>query len=486
MDKLSKNFLNIKYKEDIKSDKFNINHCNKWKKNKYINPLNSKDIHLNDIIYKAIKKKCYKLNDEKFIKLHNINISHCNKWEKKKYINPLNQTKIKHNSDTYKQFKRICKILKSPISSSITLIEDKLEPYNINLKYNIKYRSQYYKILHDYIKKINIKNTNNCIKYKHIDNKSLYIIGNRIILEQKIGTPSKNGSIYLSYYRSSKKSENPKYTLGYFTVKIFKDNRLNRFEITVLNILTKIALKNECPHFPITYGTLECKDNTTTDNSINSSISTDNIKGPIESRLLKNNLLYQINEFADGDFFQFQEKNSQDELLILNAILQIYLSICFFHNKLTSYHADSHSGNFLYHKIKTGGYFYYKIYNTYYYIKNNGYLWVIWDFSFTNKIIDKNMTIVCDFEKIMKDLLRNNMLLYLEPEYKNILRDINTIIIKNPEYNSYDYTKIDKLQKNLLRTLIHKIPPSIITKIKPHDDEIINKTPYVLSDIVYE
>lgn len=485
MDKLSNNYLNNKYKEDIKSDKFNINHCNKWKNNKNINPLNNNKITINDIIYKAIKKKCYKLNDEKFIKLNNINMSHCNKWKENKKINPLNKTKINYNSDTYKQFMRICKILKSPISSSITLIKNKLVPYNVNLKYNIKYRSQYYKILHDYINRINLKNTNNCVKkYKYIDNKLSYIIANRIILEKQIGTPSKNGNIYLSYYRSSKKSENPKYTIGYFTVKIFKDSILNRVEIEVLNILTKIALKDECPHFPITYGTLECKDNTIIDNSI-TSISTDSIKGPVESRLLENNLLYQINEFADGDFYQFQKKNSHDELLILNAILQIYLSICFFHNKLKSYHADSHGGNFLYHKIKTGGYFYYKIYNTYYYIKNNGYLWVIWDFSFTNKVINKNMTIVCDFEKIMCHLLLADMLVYLKPVYKNILREIYNTIIIHYKYEM-DYKCIDKMQKLLLRTLINKIPPSIITRIKPNDDDIINKKPYVLSDIVYE
>jgi hypothetical protein len=46
---------------------------------------------------------------------------------------------------------------------------------------------------------------------------------------------------------------------------------------------------------------------------------------------------------------------------------------------------DAHWGNFLYHKIKPGGYIHYKIYDNDIYIKNMGYMWIIWDYMIKKK-----------------------------------------------------------------------------------------------------
>ena len=88
---------------------------------------------------------------------------------------------------------------------------------------------------------------------------------------------------------------------------------------------------------------------------------------------------------------------------------QIFISIMFFHYYTNSHHNDAHSGNFLYHKIKPGGYFHYNIYGKDYYLENIGYLWVIWDFglathfSKTRKIGTTNFqkTISTDYYKII-------------------------------------------------------------------------------------
>ncbi len=45
----------------------------------------------------------------------------------------------------------------------------------------------------------------------------------------------------------------------------------------------------------------------------------------------------------------------------------------FFYQETKYFHYDSHWGNFLYHKIKPGGYFHYNIFGNDYYIENYGF-----------------------------------------------------------------------------------------------------------------
>jgi hypothetical protein len=52
-------------------------------------------------------------------------------------------------------------------------------------------------------------------------------------------------------------------------------------------------------------------------------------------------------------------------------------------------HNDTHYGNFLYHKIKPGGYIKYTIKNETFYVENLGYLWVIWDFGISTQLNSK-------------------------------------------------------------------------------------------------
>ena len=58
----------------------------------------------------------------------------------------------------------------------------------------------------------------------------------------------------------------------------------------------------------------------------------------------------------------------------------------FFNYYTNRAHMDTHPGNFLYHKIKAGGYFHYELFGVDYYLENIGILWVIWDFDLSLKI----------------------------------------------------------------------------------------------------
>ena len=111
----------------------------------------------------------------------------------------------------------------------------------------------------------------------------------------------------------------------------------------------------------------------------------------------KNYYNVYINELANTDLRHFlndydnNDPNSEyTEELFLNAVAQILMSIASLHN-VGIKHNDTHYGNFLYHKIKPGGYIKYTIKidsNTRetYYVKNLGYLWVIWDFGISTQL----------------------------------------------------------------------------------------------------
>ena len=91
--------------------------------------------------------------------------------------------------------------------------------------------------------------------YKYgTDGKPIYIIGNNIILKKQIGTESENGVIYLS-------SMKDKYNnIFKYVIKIVIDNKENRKEIKLLKIVSEVVINRKCPHFPILYMNIKCKD----------------------------------------------------------------------------------------------------------------------------------------------------------------------------------------------------------------------------------
>ena len=108
---------------------------------------------------------------------------------------------------------------------------------------------------------------------------------------------------------------------------------------------------------------------------------------------LKDEKNYNVyaNELADGGDLEnflnsYDEPNSTiNQNIFLNAVAQIIMSIASLHN-IGIRHNDTHFGNFLYHKITPGGYIKYTINNKSYYVKNLGYLWVIWDFGISTQL----------------------------------------------------------------------------------------------------
>lgn len=102
-----------------------------------------------------------------------------------------------------------------------------------------------------------------------------------------------------------------------------------------------------------------------------------------------------ISEIANGDFKKFIKQHPSDTIFS-NAIAQIFMAIASFHSKKIM-HNDTHNGNFLYFKVKPGGYIKYTIEGQEYYIENLGYIWIIWDFGICTPIY-RNYDYMRDYE----------------------------------------------------------------------------------------
>ena len=466
--------------------------CDKWLQDKTINPETKRKIKENGTIFNKLSKKC---SPKETLTQKDI----CSKWLQDKTINPETQRKIKENGEIYKKLSKLCslnqkvKLISPPESletrkkKAVKKIHKLLMPYINRITANIIDRVNYFTIIKRYL--LSIKDVNNCLRLYNIDEKTKHItyrIGKRIILDKKIGTPSVYGIVFLSHFKSNMKYGTKFDKLNKFAIKITDQSAGNKQEIKILETLTKAVIELKCPHFPISYGSLICNNSRIKSNNPDDySIVKDKHKNKIINKqyypdiINKNkSLLIQINELASGDLHSLLKQPIQKD--VLNYMTQIFISIMFFHYYTKSHHNDAHSGNFLYHKIKPGGYFHYNIYGKDYYLENIGYLWVIWDFglathfSKTRKIGTTNFqkTISTDYYKIIDTF-----------GYYNVVMTANEVNIRKILYNEistyyviYDYSRMRELQEKILNLLLANVPS--FTTIKP--SKIINKTPYII------
>ena len=244
-----------------------------------------------------------------------------------------------------------------------------------NFDERIKKYNMYYKYLSKY-------NINQClnIEGKKNDNITYSLANDNIKLVKKIGKDGAYGAIY----ESKGKSEGE---LFKFASKIMEVNDDNLNEIKILKEVTNIVLRKNNPHFPIMYYNFICN----------------NLQENANLPPYVNNKKYyvNINELASGDASEYILNNNMNEILMNNAIVQIFISIFSFHS-IGYIHTDTHWGNFLYHKVKPGGFIQYIINGRDLYIPNIGYLWVIWDFSFVDKFTTKDY--MTDYLLIMNSL----------------------------------------------------------------------------------
>ena len=413
----------------------------------------------------------------------------CDKWSINKKINPETMRKIKENGPVYKKLEKKCSLMQKKESdikkiNAFMKINKLFIPYINRNSVNIIDRINYFLIIKKYL--LTIKKVNNCLRLYNIDpinRLPIYRIGKNIILDKHIGLPSKHGIVFLSHFKSNIKYGTKFDKLNKFTVKITNQSKNHKKEIEILKIITQQVIELKCPHFPISYGYLRC-DNTTLISNYSDDYSIVKDKH-LDSNLLpeiinKNKKIYiQINELASGDFINILITTKKN---LLNNIIQMFISIMFFHNATNYYHNDAHPGNFLYHKIKPGGYFHYNIYGKDFYLENIGYLWMIWDFglvkSFKEAKKDK-IAINIDYSKYiitLNKLIDNIKFIRLTSKEKSIKNKLFTLI--ETYNNEIDYKKIKNMNGKILTFFTNYISSSFITT-KPLN--IINKIPYVIN-----
>jgi hypothetical protein len=458
--------------------------CEKWLENKNKNPTSLRKIKETGAIYKSLKSKCTKILNK-----NSKNI--CEIWLNNKNINPETLRKIKETGTIYKNLLKKCSLNKNNAANKIQKI---FTPFIKRVSANIIDRINFFLIIRKYITSINKKHKNICMrlyKYDKTTNLPIYRLGNHIILDNQIGSKSAYGIVFLAHYEKDINNQHNLNKLNKFAIKIINYSINNEIEYNVLTELTKQVILFKCPHFPITYGLIKCDNKNIRSNYeipiLNKIKETEINKTKNYPKLINDNnsLYYQINELASGDFNKYRVYYRNNYEYLLNSIAQIYISIMFFHKYINAFHNDAHAGNFLYHKIKSDGYFHYNIYGKDYYLKNIGFLWVIWDFGliqpFSNsKVINndkfgkykKSINICTDYIKPIAKILEHSY------NFNPIVIKYLTYIIKilNKYSNTTNILSLSNLNKELLKVMCNNI--STFTTIKP--ENIINKKPYII------
>jgi predicted unusual protein kinase regulating ubiquinone biosynthesis (AarF/ABC1/UbiB family) len=195
-----------------------------------------------------------------------------------------------------------------------------------------------------------------------------------------------------------------------------------------------------------------------------------------------------VNELANGDLQEFMLKEYDNYKKVNNALAQIYIAILSFHS-IGYTHNDAHWGNFLYHKVKPGGYIKYVINGYDVYLENLGYLWVIWDYGQTT-ILD-NLNIFITLDDYMKVIYAFNNKIHdgWVPNELRISKNTRDLVTKLSNiFKDIIKPKDKKRVKNvsfdvvLFESIINDTELFIRSEELSRDSKIINAKPYIIKN----
>jgi hypothetical protein len=335
-----------------------------------------------------------------------------------------------------------------------------ITPFINRISARIESRIEYYDQLFKVLSQISEQQ---CLNFFNETNgKKQYTLGDNmeILLSKQIGTDSKYGVVYLSNLNIQYKR------LYKFAVKIMKNSIGNIKETKLTQDVSNLTLRNINPHFPILYKKFVCN------------TPPDSYQYP--KLIFKSKYIMLLSELANGDLktVVYDPAFHTNLEVVKNAIQQIYIAILSFHIHTNQIHKDAHWGNFLYHKIKPGGYIHYKIYGVDVYLKNLGYLWIIWDYGMATKQTYENS--YRDYDRVIYAFVNNTpRSRYGWIETKDFVYSNDVVTLVESVFDSIrlldqeKYLWIDKLLKSRLFSK---------ELVKPPNSEILNfGNPYVLN-----
>ena len=300
-----------------------------------------------------------------------------------------------------------------------------------------------------------IEDTDNRIKYYErikklmkgiddirIEGDKIYIGNIKII--KKIGSDSKNGLILLGELDNYK-----------IALKITKYNPKKTNELETFKMVSNAVINNETNNFPMLY-----------DYKIYEAIKDFERFPKIFHKFIKNKFIIYFNEIADGDLKEFLNENYDNDELIINALYQVLMSLVYFYKITGKFHNDSHSGNFLYHKISLlNKDFEYINEGNKYKIKNLGYLFVIWDLEKSSEFHKHKYRINTDIEKLLMEFLNENDIIkgFMSSKkpygkrVKMIVMDLYKNLILNNKVSFYELGYSPEKMKELITIIFKKI-----------------------------
>jgi len=351
-----------------------------------------------------------------------------------------------------------------------------LYPFINRASSNIYNRIYYYKRIVKFLNIIKTKKNKYCL-VPDKNNENVYYIGN-IKLKKQIGSESINGMVFLASFQDKLQK------IYKYAVKLSKITT-DKLEIEMFKLLSNAVITKQSPHFPIMYGNTSCLS------------FTPNPKLPkllIDRKINKYELIYM--ELANGDLKSIIYSNQkQSQAFYINTLVQCIMSLIFFYHITGKIHGDANSGNFLYHKIKSGGYFHYKIFGKDYYLENIGYLWMLWDYEFAKQFIYVSRDrLFIDFYKILNLFIPynegglNKAEYFINDDNKLTIKSLKQILLSKNANDNINKIKFSNDILNYFSILIlnyfeeHKY---ILTSL-PLDAEVINKKPYEITKILFK
>ncbi len=275
-----------------------------------------------------------------------------------------------------------------------------------------------------------------------IEGEDIYIGNIKII--KKIGNKSKNGLILLGELDNYK-----------IALKITKYNPKKTNELDTFKMVSNAVINKKTNNFPMLY-----------DYKIYEPLNNIERFPKIFHKFIKNPFIIYFNEIADGDLKDFLNENYDNDELIINALYQVLMSLVDFYKITGKFHNDSHSGNFLYHKISLSNKdFEYMNGDDKYKIRNLGYLFVIWDLEKSTEFHKHKYKINSDIEKLLMEFFNENdrikgFMSSNKPygkKVKLIVMDLFNNLILNNKASFYEMGYSPEKMKELITIIFRKI-----------------------------
>ena len=191
----------------------------------------------------------------------------------------------------------------------------------------------------------------------------------------------------------------------------------------------------------------------------------------------KKNRLSLYNEYANyGDFNSWAKQTHSNEIWF-NAFFQITLGLIALKRYFNMLHTDFHMGNILVQKVKSGGFWTYKLNGFNYYVPNLGYIFLLSDFGFA--WIPEKLYIPWHYKQRLSYVTENGLEFYDIATFINELKTIENIpiyflsqikkhflkqemIIYSKDYYKDRYKhyakKKDSPSKNYFKTILKNYP----------------------------